>query len=391
MHFAGAQAEEYFPLTNRCSDLWMQHSWQYADSVGREDLARAIAYAEERIANELGWWPAPVWINQEIIQYPKYYRINSEYMRRLQHTGIHTKFTKIIAPGHRAVTEIVVNNAIVFTDEDGDGFAETATLEFATTVTNINEILIFYSGKNGDAIWEIRPARSKLLNAGIATFVFWSWQMIDPIRWEEIPNFKDEQAAIDLSGLGDSPIVTTNLVLAVDAYRVYNDISRVAMQLYWEPLNCDAALTLQDGTFSIRDAELGLVVPLPANYDAELQTWKITSLAHAAQPAFVKLWYQAGLLSNSYLAGTASDPLSNKWAFAISQLAVAGLERPFCSCGNTFALCQKWQLDLAQQGESSWNISRELLDNPFGTRYGEIECWKVVNRERRKIMSGGAV
>jgi hypothetical protein len=31
------------------------------------------------------------------------------------------------------------------------------------------------------------------------------------------------------------------------------------------------------------------------------------------------------------------------------------------------------------------------MDNPFGTRYGEILAWRKVKQERRVLRSGGAI
>ena len=42
------------PLRSGCDDVW--------DQPEREDLAWAMATAEEMIAHELGFWPAPKWM-----------------------------------------------------------------------------------------------------------------------------------------------------------------------------------------------------------------------------------------------------------------------------------------------------------------------------------------
>jgi len=67
------------------------------------------------------------------------------------------------------------------------------------------------------------------------------------------------------------------------------------------------------------------------------------------------------------------------------------LERPFCSCGNVIALAQKWQLDLAEQGETSHQLNADDLNNPFGTRRGAILAWNTVKRECRRLRGGGAI
>jgi hypothetical protein len=412
MHFHGATADDYFPLRNTCNDLWVQHSWQFADVVGREDVAREIAQAEIAIANELGWWPAPKWIVQEVHRYLRHYRRDAyrRYGRNVrgQRVGIQTDYGKIISPGQRATSAVKTGATVAYTDEDGDGFYETATVTAATTLTNVNEVYAFTAGKSGAVTWEIVPARTKAISGGTLTMTFWSWQMIDPDLWEIFPTpaSLDGQITINLNELtGEGPY--TKVVSTVDIYRVYTDTTIKAAQMIWEPLPAGTSLlgedfclsatdcggvelTEQDGFFNIRDPELGRVVPIPATYDEDDAKWSQVCFTKAREPDMVKLWYYCGDQSQDHLSGRVSDPLSQKWAYTIAQLATARLERPLCGCGNTTALATKWQLDAAEES-SGLNISFEELGNPFGTRYGEILAWRTVRRERQKITGGGAV
>ena len=99
----------------------------------------------------------------------------------------------------------------------------------------------------------------------------------------------------------------------------------------------------------------------------------------------MKAWYYAGLIADAYLAESSHDPLSNYWAQAIAWLATARLERPPCACSNTGTLFNKWSKDLATIGEGAGHLlSDRLLDNPFGTRQGEIMAWNRVSRLARR-------
>jgi len=147
VHFAGATAGDIFPIQgggarNACADVWHRYSWQWVDSVSHYDLAEAIQQTELEIAREMGFWPAPVWIYQEVKQYPKHhrqdvYRIGGRNVRA-QMASIKTNFGKIISGGRRALdplpTATVGGGSLAYTDEDGDGFAETATVSVATTL-----------------------------------------------------------------------------------------------------------------------------------------------------------------------------------------------------------------------------------------------------------------
>jgi len=413
MHFAAATADNFWPLHNSCADIWLQHEWQFADAVSRESLANEIRNAEIDLARELGWWVAPTWINQEVQQFPRHYRrdVFRRYGRdvRGQRASVKTEYAKIIAGGRRAVSSVETGVAVTYTDADGDGFAETATVTCATTLTDVFEVKVYTAGMSGGDVWEIRPPRTKTISGGVFTATFWSWQMIDPEEWEFFPTQNDLNGpmAIDLRGLEEVPVVTTHLVSTVDVYREYNDTTENSALLVWEPeprggiLNYDWAcstvaeceacsLTSQDGCLHIRDALRGIVVPTPGSYDTDAETWSQVCFAEDRDPDLVKLWYYCGDISNRWLGGSSFDPLSDRWAKAIAQLATARLERPLCSCGNLVALTSKWQRDTLVTTDG-FQTSIQDLDNPFGTRYGEILAWREVKRERHVIRGGGAI
>jgi len=106
----------------------------------------------------------------------------------------------------------------------------------------------------------------------------------------------------------------------------------------------------------------------------------------------VKLWYRAGAFSNAYLTGDSYDPLSDDLAHAIAWMATARLERAFCQCGNTTALADHWREDLAKNTQSASQIlSMTLLDNPFGTRRGELMAWQRISKTISTVTMGRAI
>lgn len=311
LHFAGASCRahgtvpEFFPLRNRCSDLWLQQGWQGADSVSREDLAREIDTAEHDLARELGWWPAPKWLAQELHPFPRFHRPDMwrEYGRNVRGARVSLKsdYGKVIEPGRRATILVgaasVANGHLIYSDADGDGFTERAEIHIATTVTEAAELHAFlpttpscYPGDPADESWQIRSPHYKKLSGGTLVMRFWTWQMVDPDLWEFMPTTDTEagEVAIDLSGLSHTPAVTSSLVQSVNVYRVYNDPTEVSAMFLWEPTPCDSLLegfctsatgctscelTEQDGCLHVRDSHLGFVVPAPATYDADEDTW----------------------------------------------------------------------------------------------------------------------
>ena len=394
VHFQGAVSDPVWPLMNNsCNDVWARFSWQYADSVSHYDLALAIRDAEATLAELLGWWPAPTWIAQEVHPYPRHYRkdvLSPAFrdVRGRQH-AIKTRYGKVISGGRRGTEEILLSAGVTYSDYDGDGFSEVATVSATVpdSVTSVNEVQIFRAGLDALPEWEIRPARRKTLVDNVFTGIYDSWLFIQPQLLGAYPT-TDGFGAIDIT-------TTANYVRAVDVYRVYSDTSQPSAEFWWEPLEgCSGdacAVTIQDGCLhSMRNPELGLVVPAPADYDDD-GAWTLATYAESRPPDGVKLWYYSGEIQERWLAGTAEDSLSPELAMIIAMIATARLERPFCTCGNVAALTTKWQANAAM-GSSDLQVDFGELSNPIGTHYGEILAWRAIKHRLRRIpQSGGAI
>ena len=399
-HFNMAQKSNLMPARGSCTDIWMQFSWQEADRVSRDDLAMTINEVESEIAEAIGFWPAPMWISDEMHQFPRHYRrtvIGSGINVRGFHKGFRAKWGKFIQAGQRAVTLIdtatVVGGELVYSDEDGDGLAETATITVTTTVTDICEVKVYFTDENGAQEWEIRPARSKTLAAGVATLVFWAWQFVLPATWDQLTTENDIEA-VDFT-------VAANLAIGVEVYREFTDFTVVSAQLFFEnehlhriPILCSTCsgtgcpactLTVQDGCIHVRDVDTGLVVPVAATFDEDAEQWVEQTFADCREPDIVKIFYYAGDLDNRFLRGDTCDPLSNFWAQTIAYMAVARLERPLCACANVTALANKLQRNLAfADTKEGFAVAPADLENPFGTHLGELTAWKRVSKFVRK-------
>lgn len=417
VHFNGAAVPAtspvVFPLSGSCSNIWSQYSWQASDMVSREDLARAIHNAEMDIRREVGYSPAPEWIAQEVQRWSRPGRpewrgyalnVNGHGM------GFKTAWGKVIQAGRRATTLIDTPTTgageLVYSDEDGDGFSETATITVSTTLTSAEEceVKVYFASKVAAPEWEIRPLKSVTISGGTLTIVADSWLFIDPDLWEAFPT-DDGFSAIDIS-------TTSNFVTSVDVYREYTDHTQVSAQFLWERSgvagstwnglicsNCGGsgcavcAMPTQDGCLSIRNAELGIVIPSPATYDATNSQWNAVAYTNCDMPAQVKLWYRAGEIDDRYLSGQICEPLSEYWAMTIAMLATARLERPLCACNNVTALAEDWRKDLSETTSSvSYFTPSDVIGNPFGTRKGEVMAWQRVIREYDKpSVVGGAI
>lgn len=404
--FNGAVSHDIFPAgAGRCADVWFQYSWQWADQVGREDLARAIASAEEDIANVLGWWPAPRWFELEPHRYPQFYRPDlyavNMWNVRGQRKAIKLKWGKLIQGGRR-ISEL--QGALVapaFGNDDGDGFDETVTItqvgidEDAT----LCEIKVYFAGHNGDPAYEIRPARTADLTGGTFTATFWAWQFIDPDLWNQLP--VDGMNAID----ADDP---ASYVASVEVRWTYNSYIESHGTIFWENdpsyvlqcavcngLGCEAcSFTTQDLCIHARDTDAGFVAITPAAFDVGTESWGVTTPAANRDPDQVTVNYYAGGQSDRFLAGWDCDPLERYLAEAIAYLAAARLERPYCSCGIMTALGRDLRRDLTVTSTegTGYYTGDEVHDNPFGSRLGELMAWRRIKHlADDAINTGGAI
>jgi len=391
-HFNGAAGASIFPVGGQCDSIWHQFQFQAGDRVSREELAQAIATAEEEIARVLGFWPAPMFITNEIHPYPRHYRpelITQGLTNRGQLRSIRADYAKFISAGQRGTT-FVGTPAIIRSDADGDGFQETATVSIATALTDACEVKVYFEGHAGDPEWEIRPLRSKSISGGVFTATFWIWQAIHPELWEAFPT-SDGAHALDLT---DAAIYET----LVDVYREFVDFSLPSAHFYWEPdpvstvsgicgscggSGCPSCtLQVQDGCAHVRDVHGGLLVPQPASYDATAGQWGAADWVDCREPDLVKVNYYAGDLDRKFLSGRACEPLSLYWAQAIAWLATARLSRPFCSCGTVEKLVNDLRWDTARTGadEPAYTLDPRDGANPFGTLVGEVKAWRRVRR-----------
>lgn len=412
VHFAGATGvslnPQVYPLSGSCDAVWFKYPWQANEQASRHELAEAIRDAEGELADVVGYWPAPVWIAKEVRAYPRPHRryaFGDALTVRGQYKSVKARWGKVVEAGRRAVslvgTATTAGGTLVYSDEDGDGLSETATITLATTLTEACEIKPFFAGEGGAQEWEVRPVRSVAISGGNVVIVLDSWLLIDPELYEEAPQDDGSPSAIDIS-------TTANFVTSVDVYREYTDFAQASAEFYWEPkpysvspvttcVACSGSgceqcqFITQTGCLHIRDVETGIVVPAPATYDSANGHWDAANWEECREPDQVKLWYRAGEISERYLRGLTCDPLSDWWAQTIAWLATARLEHPFCACGSSGTRAAHLREDLAHVGETSHLLAEEMLTNPFGTRRGEVQAWQRVSRLENRIMGAALI
>jgi len=368
------------PTRSGCDDMWLQYDWQDAQHVSRESLAEAIQDAESQIANYVGYNLLPTW---EIDERHKTQSpgdptlFSSGFNIRGQYKTIRTDKYHVISGGQRAKTVIEAGASITRSDADGDGYDELCTVTVATTVTDENEIRLYYPGESAADEWEIRPLNSVVISGGNAVITFKIWQI-------PLPNLLEE---LDATGIdGDT---AANFLTTVDAYRVYND-PETQVQFMWEPFpncTCDTGTCTvcqhgtQYGCLLARDYRLGRFAYSPATYADGAFTE--STFSECRDPDQLRLWYMAGWQDKSQ--DRPWQQLDPFWEKAIAYFAVALLDREICECEPLIVFWQHWQRDLSMTDARSFNKTFADLGNEFGSWQGAMYAWKRANQEGRKI------
>ncbi len=385
---------------NAAQSLWYQFDWQAPGQLSIDTLARTIARAERDIEGFLGYSVAPNWVSQEIHQYPREYRrdlYGNGLDVRGQMKAIRTKRGRVIAPGPRATTLLgtptVAGASLVYSDPNSDGWDTLATITVSTTLTNVDEIKLYFTGHGGDPTWEVRPVKSKTITGGNVIITCDSWLLIDPDLQNAIPT--DEATSINGSTAG-------NYVQDIEVRREFTDFTEPHVQFFWERkprvnkifcsscsgTGCEACtLIAQDGCFHLRDVYEGMIVPVPADFDVADNRWERAAWAECREPDLMEIWYYAGEQSEQFLRDEVTSPLDPNLARVVAQMATARLTCNFRQNNNVSDLVEHWRRDMAESGPSTNTIFTppEILNNPFGTRRGEVAAYRSLNfnTERR--------
>lgn len=383
LHFNGLASANLIPGTV-CGDVWFQYSWQHSDRVGHEDVAMAIQQAEMIISSEVGFNLLPDWTVAERLPYPK---PGVPGVMNLNGTNPYGYFNSVelrkghvISGGVRAKSLIEAGAAYVRSDEDSDGFQETCTATVATTVTDENEIHLYYPAESGDDGWEIRPIKVTL-SGGNAIITFKIWQI----------------SAANKMGIFDPQPLdaekNASYESTVDVYRVYNDPA-TQVQFMWEGWpwtnGCGSCYACQFGTqagcFHLREPRIGIAVPAPASWDSDNERFNVAEWSVCRAPDQVRFWYYSGFEDTNLTRSKVE--MAKFWEYAVAFYAASLLDRDVCGCSNVQQFIDRWRVDaMANDQESiSIQVTPELLSNKMGTTLGAIYAYKRVHQNGMRVI-----
>lgn len=403
-HFFGL-SNSNIPLNSQCNTLVAEYGFQDALRVGRAEIRERILYAEQKLADYLRYDVAPRYRVDTLPWVTRFDHIsrrwgvnsNGEYMSLTLPYG----YTQAV--GAETVTSIATSVAITTTL--AYRMSDTFTLSVATTVTDPDEIAIYFnatdraaaSGVTDEPVsqrWRIQPVSVSIV-AGVATIKGSTWLLVKPTHYQ----------GFSAPGSGLDPATAGVLATSLDVARVWIDpdgetVTTAGATLIWEtwpwpgycvacssaspnnPYSADPAATGQAvARCGIRDVEMGIVTPGSAVYSATATPpqWIATPFANCTEPDRVTVRYLGGL-------PLVNGRMNSFWAEIVCMLTVAEIPGPICACKETNQRLDRWQFDLARSsgngGEQYAYISSDDLNGPFGTRRGQVEAWRRVKQLR---------
>lgn len=357
------------PYRTDVQDIVFKYAWQDYEHAGWEEIALAIASAEAKIASYIGFWPAPKYVEQETTEYPKFNTAGIEmesYSYNAIHTltrypTIHCEWKKFIKGGRRRVDVVTLSVPIVYSDEDGDGFSETATITISglTTTDWLPKEIGVYPLTDTDPTERIRNLKVTITSSTV-TIVGSSVLFINPALWE---------AARDGTSInGDD---STVFLTEVNVYREYcSDLGTTyAPLLLMEQDTAATPLTAFSTTYGLLqpyNKERSIVSLIRASWDSTANAWVYgSSSCSTVAPNLAQVYYLAGVDTDG------QGKMQPMLARAVASLATALMTKPVISQGPPENLLQYWQ-------STTPTGTFGLMGCPWGTRNGAWEAYSMV-------------
>lgn len=329
----------------------------------RDDIARSLYEAVQAVIGYTEYYPRPVYITERIPL-----RGGDPY----QLQTLQLKYKHLVEFGSRGTTLVAAAQAVVYSDTDGDGINDTATITGATSVTDVSQLQFFFQVADGapaaaDERYEIEPL-TVTISGGNYTAVGHRSLFVKPSTIWDIPYLVDS-GNYDAQNVADTAD-PNDFVTAVDVYQVASNTAN-AVQLVSDDLlfNCDCTSTTSTNTAAgarIVDARQSIVQVRAASCGCN-------------RP------YEA--VNINYLAGLS----------LVNGRIAPDIEKALVRLANTFM----WQepCSLYEEVKNKWADDRNPmpqnkmqpadLNNPFGILKGQIAAWRAFNRPSRTIGQGG--
>lgn len=318
----------------------------------REQIARALISAFNRMSVHLGYYPLPIYAQETI-------KLRKGVPYSLQNLVLKRGYVE--AYGQRAATVIQAAAAVSYSDTDNDNIDDLATITVNTTVS-ADEIQVFFQTADGapsagDERWQIQPLQV-IVSGGVATITGHRALFTKPTAVWNVPYEQTDPNIIDKHS-GNTQ-TNSDFVTAVDVYRVFTD-DTTPVQFQTDPI------FLGNTSLDAYSNQTGDVLPM----DNTIGTFKVRnpSCVCPEWPEQIVIYYKSGYPLNY---GTMDADLAD----ALTRLAntLHPYELPDELCDRSRAV---WERD--RRVPSPQELQPDLVSNPFGIEYiGQLNAWKIV-------------
>jgi hypothetical protein len=345
------------PVSTPGNQVWVQPE--------REGVAEGIFAARGLAVPLLGFHHRPVWVKD---------RLDIAPGLPLRGQLFETKYRYIHAIGKRGTTVIQASAAVVFTDDDGDTVAETATVTVpAGTITDPGEVEVFFTPADSlaaaaDIRWQIDPVAVSISGGNIVITGHRSL-FTHPALWRTPSNAPNYNAASKVDGDTGDP---ADFVTEVDVYRVFADPTD-AVTVY-----CQSGCCGQPMVYTPYEGN-GLIVS-PAHGILRVDATALCPCAvGGGHQRYIEVWMKAGYPLDPF-TGLPNPELE------LAFLRLANAEIPY-AVPTADARANIWFGDTQVYEQGS--LPPNLLNNPLGVKVGQVEAWRTFKRFIEELQSVG--
>lgn len=401
-HFYGLSNSSIAPVS-QCNDIVTKYGYQAANAAGRSEIIEAIQTAEDKLREYLRYSVGLHFV-EETLQWPQFYETGIQNRSNMGADGrwntVILREGKLDSIGKETLT-LIQTVTLTYSDADGDGLNDTftATSASTTTETDIDNIDIYFASADrldndsaGEA-YKIAPVKKTINANGTITILGRSWLLVKPIKYEGLnatqsnpldpstsANFVTTlEIYVHKADPNGTALTTSQAVLEWEtlAYPNYSDCCGGASVVFPNGSSDPASVYRAIARAGIRNAEIGEVNPAAASYDATTGLWAGVTWGLCTPPDRVTVRYRAGVPSQ------ANGEISHDMQVIVARLACAELSTRPTACDIANRELYRWQFDLSRaagNNDEQYRISNDDLNNPFGTRAGQVFAWKAVKK-----------
>jgi hypothetical protein len=368
---------------------WYQSQYQTASTMSRDNIANAIAGAEEMLARELEFWAAPKQILSEEHPYPRTFDPewrNVWAQESFLLKDVKLTYGKVIDVGIETFTEIDPAVPITFTDVDGDGKMDTFTSDpIPSGITDPASIYAFFSPadridtvSDDELTWEVRPVRV-VISGGNIVISGPIWLVVKPnLQYRPVPVPADP-----------TDVVVSYVSTLKASYRTVDETLQGAL-IYERPVDWCAPITdyptdpcsqaERSVCYAPRNKAQGIVIPTVTDYTPVDYGFGLLA------PTRINVNYVSGV---AWQTGFGSRRMDNLFAQMVSRLACT-LLADRSGVTNSESQIDYWRgyPSTGKGDRETLMVSPQTANNPFGLRRGAVWAWGLVMELNERHLAG---